>query len=70
MYFTGGSANPARSFGPAVANRKFPDTHWIYWVGPALGSMLAVVIYKGVKMLEYEKAVSSTINPFGMEIGE
>lgn len=29
--YTGGSLNPARSFGPAVASLKFPSYHWIYW---------------------------------------
>ena len=32
VYFTGGSLNPARSFGPCVAVRGFPGYHWIYWV--------------------------------------
>lgn len=31
VYYTGGSLNPARSFGPAVAGRQFPHYHWIYW---------------------------------------
>ena len=51
-----GSLNPARSFGPCVALRDFPGYHWIYWVGPALGSLLAVGFYRFVKMLEYETA--------------
>ena len=51
-----GSLNPARSFGPAVALAEFPSEHWIYWVGPALGSLLAVGFYRFVKMLEYETA--------------
>lgn len=58
VYFTGGSLNPARSFGPAVVARRFNGYHWIYWVGPALGSLVAVGFYKLVKMLEYE-----TVNP-------
>jgi len=54
VYFTGGSLNPARSFGPAVVAHKFDGYHWIYWVGPALGAIVAVGFYKLVKMLEYE----------------
>ena len=33
VYYTGGSLNPARSFGPDVANRQFDGYHWIYWLG-------------------------------------
>ena len=51
-----GSLNPARSFGPCVALRSFPGYHWLYWVGPALGALLAVGFYRFVKILEYETA--------------
>ncbi|KAK8136698.1 aquaporin [Apiospora sp. TS-2023a] len=54
VYYTGGSVNPARSFGPCVVL----GTHWIYWVGPILGSLLASGFYLLVKALEYE-----TVNP-------
>lgn len=56
MYFTGGSLNPARSFGPAVVDRQFAGYHWIYWVGPMLGSIVAAGFYKFIKALEYETA--------------
>ncbi|PNS16004.1 Aquaporin-1 [Sphaceloma murrayae] len=56
VYFTGGSLNPARSFGPCVALRVFPSEHWIYWVGPFLGTLLAVALYRFIKTLEYETA--------------
>lgn len=56
MYFTGGSLNPARSFGPAVVNHKFAGYHWIYWLGPVLGSVIAAGFYKFIKILEYETA--------------
>jgi len=39
-----------------VVLREFPGYHWIYWVGPALGSILAVIFYRVIKMLEYETA--------------
>jgi aquaporin related protein len=58
VYFTGGSLNPARSFGPAVVTKNFPSYHWIYWLGPTLGSLLAVAFYKLMKFSEYE-----TVNP-------
>ncbi|KAM0713558.1 hypothetical protein Q7P37_010520 [Cladosporium fusiforme] len=56
VYFTGGSLNPARSFGPCVVLHTFPGYHWIYWVGPALGSLVAVLFYRLIKILEYETA--------------
>lgn len=58
VYYTGGSVNPARSFGPCVVLGTFNSYHWIYWVGPVLGSLLATGFYLFVKALEYE-----TVNP-------
>ncbi|KAK3710704.1 Aquaporin-1 [Vermiconidia calcicola] len=56
VFFTGGSLNPARSFGPCVVLAAFPSEHWIYWVGPFLGVLIAVGFYKFCKILEYETA--------------
>ncbi|KAF2998798.1 hypothetical protein E8E13_000822 [Curvularia kusanoi] len=65
VYFTSGSLNPARSFGPAVASRKFTHYHWIYWIGPFLGSLLAACYYKFVKHFNYEE-----VNPGQDSAGE
>lgn len=54
--FTGGSLNPARSFGPALVLGDFPSDHWIYWAGPAAGAVLAAGLYKFLKILDYERA--------------
>ena len=56
MYYTGGSLNPARSFGPCVANKAFPNEHWIYWLGPLLGALVASGFYWFIKSCEYETA--------------
>ena len=32
VYYTGGSLNPARSFGPSVVLHDFETYHWIYWL--------------------------------------
>lgn len=48
--------NPARSFGPDVILRTFDGYHWIYWVGPLMGAIIAVIFYRLIKLLEYETA--------------
>ncbi|POS80354.1 aquaporin [Diaporthe helianthi] len=54
--YTGGSLNPARSFGPEVVTKGgFPGYHWIYWVGPILGALLAAGFYKFVKAMEFDQ---------------
>lgn len=41
---TGGSMNPARTFGPAIASGFF-ENHIIYWIGPILGGIAAGFLY-------------------------
>ncbi|HSJ65653.1 MAG TPA: MIP/aquaporin family protein [Gemmatimonadaceae bacterium] len=42
---TGGSLNPARSFGPAVATGLW-EGQFIYWLGPILGGVAAAALYE------------------------
>jgi MIP family channel proteins len=44
---TGGSMNPARSFGPAVASGIL-EGQLIYWIGPILGAIAAALLYDGL----------------------
>ena len=55
-YFTGAGINPARSLGPCVILRSFHGYHWIYWVGPVLGSIFSAGFYWVMKVLDYENA--------------
>ncbi len=42
---TGGSMNPARSFGPAVASGNF-EAQGIYWLAPIAGALAAALLYE------------------------
>jgi aquaporin related protein len=58
VYYTGGSVNPARSFGPCVVTHTFASYHWIYWVGPILGAILASTFYMFIKACEFSLSTS------------
>ena len=49
---SGGSMNPARSFGPAVVAGVW-KSHWMYWVGPYLGALFSA--YYALKTKEEKK---------------
>lgn len=44
--FTGGSMNPARSFGPAFMAGNLENHFTVYWLGPIAGGVLGAVIYQ------------------------
>jgi MIP family channel proteins len=47
---TGGSLNPARSLGPAVASGVF-EAQLLYWLAPIVGALLAALLYEYLFML-------------------
>ncbi len=50
-FVSGGSMNPARSFGPEVIvgfGLTTSSSHWIYWLGPFIGGVLAALVEKYV----------------------
>jgi MIP family channel proteins len=42
---TGGSFNPARSFGPALVSGVW-TAHWLYWAAPIVGMLVAMRAYR------------------------
>ena len=55
---TGASMNPARTFGPAVVS-GFWELHWIYWLAPIVGGIIAGVIMNYVFVNKAEPKTKS-----------
>ncbi|KAF2165476.1 hypothetical protein M409DRAFT_24326 [Zasmidium cellare ATCC 36951] len=51
--YTGASFNPMRSLAPCIATGDFPPYHWIYWIGPLLGALLASSYYHVIRYFNY-----------------
>lgn len=47
-WVSGGSFNPARSFGPALIDGVW-TMHALYWIAPILGAVAAVFTYDGIR---------------------
>ncbi|KAF3039609.1 hypothetical protein E8E11_002340 [Didymella keratinophila] len=67
--YTGASLNPARSFAVNVVNGQSQGYHWIYWVGPAMGALLATGFYLLIRKLEYWM-IDSEADSYQSKIGE
>ncbi len=54
---TGASMNPARSLGPAVASGAW-TAHWLYWLGPIAGMVMAAWTYEALRPASAPRLVS------------
>lgn len=56
---TGAAMNPARAFGPELVG-NFWGEGWIYWLGPAIGGVIAAVAYDRLYLRPLEPSVVGT----------
>ncbi|CAE6506685.1 unnamed protein product [Rhizoctonia solani] len=54
VVYTGAAMNTARAFGPSVVS-KFDKYHWVYWLGPFIGSLMGTLFYSFLKHIKYWK---------------
>ncbi|MDN3509856.1 MAG: MIP/aquaporin family protein [Candidatus Jettenia sp. CY-1] len=55
---SGGVMNPARAFGPALASGQFTH-HYVWWIGPIVGSIIAAFLYDTIFAEEEAKTVGT-----------
>jgi glycerol uptake facilitator len=72
--FTGGSLNPARTFGPYLVNSLFGgDTPWsefpVYVIGPLIGGAVAALTYDRVARPDLVEPVGETQGTQGEVVG-
>ncbi|KAH7054769.1 aquaporin-like protein [Linnemannia elongata] len=78
--YTNASINPARAFATSLVSRHFTSDHWIYWLGPFGGGILAAGLYmffchfdidtvraEAQRQTEVAACPSETVNIDGMD---
>ncbi len=65
---TGASMNPARSLGPAILGGLW-DAHWVYWVAPITGMMMAARVYEILRRATpvRDELPAVALEPLGVE---
>ncbi|XP_062103332.1 aquaporin NIP2-3-like [Humulus lupulus] len=58
---SGGSMNPARTLGPAIASREFKGL-WVYFVGPVTGTLLGSCVYKVLQLSERKPIIAPSVS--------
>ena len=63
---SGGSVNPARTFGPYLATEIFGGStpwseFWVYWAGPLVGGALAALVYDLIAQPERAAAAAADV---------
>jgi aquaporin Z len=58
---TGAAMNPARAFGPALVDNFWKSFSWIYYIGPAVGGVLAAVVYEVLFLREPPEPVGPPV---------
>ncbi|MGZ4258637.1 MAG: aquaporin [Gaiellaceae bacterium] len=56
---TGAAVNPARAFGPELVSGHWSNA-WIYYVGPALGGLIAAIAYEYLYLKRPQAAAASS----------
>ncbi|MBX5458769.1 MAG: MIP family channel protein [Thermogemmatispora sp.] len=59
---SGASMNPARSFGPALLAGAWQG-HWVYWLGPFLGTCLGACLYQSLRNPFFKSSTSKAAAP-------
>lgn len=54
--------NPARALGPAFVTNKQWDSHWVFWLGPVFGAILATVIFEFIFNAKRHKRPKDSID--------
>ncbi|XP_076937216.1 aquaporin NIP2-1-like [Bidens hawaiensis] len=55
---SGGSMNPVRTIGPAIASNNYTGI-WVYIVGPVIGTLSGVSCYTFIRSSEHDQEISS-----------